>query len=89
MILDAAPPEGELGGVAVGDVDGNGRLEIVIGPGIYYKPQTRERHVISNISGHAIDPEARRCLVARSLGCHAREFRLKEPDTREGSRSKE
>jgi hypothetical protein len=51
-IVDAALPAGDLGGVAVGDVDGDGRPEIVIGPRLYYSPQTFERYVISDVGGH-------------------------------------
>jgi hypothetical protein len=50
IILDAAPPVLDLGGLAVGDVDGDGRQEIVVaGNGVllWYRPGTTERGTIA------------------------------------------
>jgi len=52
LILDADLPEGGSGGGAVGDVDGDGKPEILIGPRLLYDPDTFERHVISDVGGH-------------------------------------
>jgi len=51
-IVDADPPPGGLGSPAVGDVDGDGKPELVIGPRLYYKFGSFERHVISDFGGH-------------------------------------
>jgi hypothetical protein len=50
IILDAAPPVLDLGGLAVGDVDGDGQQEIVVagnGALLWYRPGTTERGTIA------------------------------------------
>lgn len=50
LILDAAPPVSNLGSLAVGDVDGDGRVELVTGGQgalLWYRPETFERGVIA------------------------------------------
>jgi len=49
IIVDADPPGRGLGSLAVGDVDGDGKPEIVVGGRalLWYKPDTFERHVIA------------------------------------------
>lgn len=52
-ILDADPPVSELGSLATGDIDGDGRLEIMVGGAghlLWYRPHTCERGIIAE--GH-------------------------------------
>jgi hypothetical protein len=49
-ILDADPPAKDLGGLAVGDVDGDGRVEMVTGGNgalLWYRPATAEHGLIA------------------------------------------
>jgi len=54
-IVDADPPSKGLVSLALGDVDGDGKFEIVVGGGgalLWYKPNTFERHVITDGGSH-------------------------------------
>ena len=53
LILDAAPPVRDLGSLAVGDIDGDGHEEVVVGGNgglLWYRPHTFEKGVIAG--GH-------------------------------------
>lgn len=53
LILDAAPPVKELGSLAVGDLDGDGHVEVVLGGDgglLWYRPATFEHGLITE--GH-------------------------------------
>lgn len=52
LLPDAALPQDGGGGVAVGDVDGDGKPEVAVGARFYYKPGTAEHHLIPEVSGH-------------------------------------
>jgi hypothetical protein len=51
IILDAAPPHAtEAGGTAAGDIDGDGKTEVIIatdGSLLWYRPSTSERGIVS------------------------------------------
>jgi len=52
-ILDASPPTKNLGSLAVGDIDGDGKIEVVTGGDgalLWYRPDTFERGIIAR--GH-------------------------------------
>jgi hypothetical protein len=53
MILDASPPVKDLGSLAVGDIDGDGHVEMVVGGDgglMWYRPDTFEKGLIAE--GH-------------------------------------
>ncbi len=50
LILDAAPPATDLGSLAVGDLDGDGKVEMVVGGNgslLWYRPATFEKGLIA------------------------------------------
>jgi hypothetical protein len=50
MILDAAPPVDDLGSLAIGDLDGDGHVETIIGGTgglLWYRPDTFEKGLIA------------------------------------------
>jgi len=55
LILDAAPPATDLGSLAVGDLDGDGKVEMVVGGSgalLWYRPATFERGIIAEGAFH-------------------------------------
>ena len=55
MILDGAPQSGKLGSLAVGDIDGDGRLELITGGEgamLWYRPATYEKGRIAEGNFH-------------------------------------
>jgi hypothetical protein len=54
VVLDAAPPDGPTDGAAAGDIDGDGKTEVVItgyGAVRWYRPSTSEKGVVAR--GHS------------------------------------
>jgi hypothetical protein len=77
MLLDASPAGvGETGSTAVGDIDGDGKPEIVIGgvgAMLWYRPSTFEKGVVARGSFHCgvaledIDGDGRKEIIAGRL----------------------
>lgn len=54
VVLDAAPPDGPTDGTAVGDIDGDGKTELIItgyGAILWYRPMSSEKGVVAR--GHS------------------------------------
>ena len=77
VILDAVPPHlTEVGGMAVGDVDGDGRTEVIVagnGALLWYRPSTSEKGVIAlgkyavGVAIEDIDGDGRKEIVAGKI----------------------
>jgi hypothetical protein len=74
VILDAAPPHAtETAGTAVADIDGDGKIELIInsnGALLWYRPSTSERGIVSlgyfsvGVALHDIDRDGRKEIIA-------------------------